>query len=273
MIWIDWAVFAARVVLIGGAIVSSGLVFVSLLHGIRTAWLGWGALACVGAALGFLLQAAALTGTLNGAWDMTMLALLWSTPQGTAVLLHLVGAFILIGAAVISVKGIATVGALILLSGFTVTGHVTDLNIAALRVALLVHLVVAAYWVGVLGPLAHMARARPDDAAQLGLQFGRVAAFAIPVLAALGAVLAYSLVDSVSQLITTAYGRMLALKVALVIGMLVLGAMNKMRFIPELVANKPGAAGNLRRSVVIEGWVAVVVLIATASFSTVAGLT
>lgn len=270
MTWLDAAQYLTRLMLLAGAIVGSGHIFVTALHGTRTGWMPWALLACMGAGLGFLAQGAALTGTIDGAWNAEMLALLWSTPQGSALALHVVGSTMIIGAARARITSVALPGAFVLLSGFVVTGHVADAGGWDLRALLLLHLLIASYWVGVLGPLSAQCRIDPQNAATLGREFGRTALWLIPLLLAAGILVTIGLLDRVDQLVTTSYGRMLMLKLLAVSCMLGLGAMNKVRHVPRIEAG--GSSQGLARCVKIEAGLAAVVLLATASFSTTAGL-
>lgn len=256
--------------LICGGIVAAGLAFVSRVHTVRCRWWPWAVLAIVGAVFGFALKGAALTGTVDGAWNTEMLALLWSTQQGTALALHLGGAAILLMAAMTSKGDLAVAGGVLFLAGFVVTGHVADQEQFLLQAILILHLVIASYWIGILGPLIRLSQTDAAHASRLGEAFGRTALAAIPVLLLAGGVLAVMLLDSVNQLFSTEYGRVLLLKLLAVSGMLLLGALNKLRHVPALVATGDGRA--LARSVRLEAVVAGIVLLATASFSTWAGL-
>lgn len=65
----------------------------------------------------------------------------------------------------------------------------------------------------------------------------------------------------------TAYGQMLLIKLALVAIVLGIAALNKLRLVPDLTANQPGAGAHLRTSL---GWETLVFL---AIFSATAVLT
>ncbi|MEL6931589.1 MAG: CopD family protein, partial [Pseudomonadota bacterium] len=67
----------------------------------------------------------------------------------------------------------------------------------------------------------------------------------------------------------TAYGLALLLKVAIVAVLLGFAAVNKVRLVPALRAQKPCAAHTLRRSISMEMPVVVLVLLATATITSV----
>ena len=105
--------------------------------------------------LSFSLQGAALTGNLSGMTDINMLTLLWDIPASNAFKYRLVGLVILISGIVMGRYGLilSILGGIIALWSFTRIGHVPNQKMLVLEISLLAHLLVAAFWIGILMPL------------------------------------------------------------------------------------------------------------------------
>lgn len=146
------------------------------------------------------------------------------------------------------------------------TGHAN--GAAARSLALLLdslHVLSAGLWIGGLGVLLLLALRRdpgPEILARLVPKFSPVAMGSVGVLVVSGVWAGWRELDTVAALWETGYGRLLALKVGLVAGVLVLGAINWKRLSPRLGSE----AGNraMQRSATIEFLLANVVLIVTA---------
>ena len=222
--------------------------------------------------LGFMLSGAALTGGADGMTDPEMLNLLWQTPVGDALVHRVAGAgLIIIGVFTPRVgRWIALAGGLIALWSFAQIGHIPGLQSSGVRLLLLMHLLGAAYWIGVLGPLRALSR-RPEhivNAATLGHRFGQAASVIVPGLMLAGLIMAWLLGD-MRALVATGYGQTLLVKLVLVGAVLTLAAANKLRFVPAMQAGDDNAARHLARSIEIETAVILVVLAATATLTSV----
>lgn len=276
-IW-ELAAIATKFMLYLGVLTSAGTVFVALLFGvanIRWYSAGFAMIGLLGAVLGFALGGAALTGDASGMTDPEMLGLLWSTPVGTALALRLAGLGVLILGLMLGGFGLwlSAVGGMLSLWSFSIIGHVPDPDASWLRVLLLVHLVGIAFWIGILTPLRRLAiGATAQETARLGHRFGRLAVFFVPLLLGAGIVMSYALVGTFTDLLATAYGQFLILKVTLVSGLLCLGAVNKTRFVPGLLAGETKADQHLSRSIAVEWVVVVLILLVTAILTSVLNL-
>jgi putative copper resistance protein D len=135
-----------------------------------------------------------------------------------------------------------------------------------------VHLLAAGVWIGALLPLAALLRAASTEtgadarphAVLATRRFSRCALAAVVVLVATGVAAAATHVGSVAGLIGTAYGRLLCLKLGLLVPVLGLGAVNRRRLIPAL-AGPAEAVGRpamrrLARFVAVEAGLALAVL-------------
>jgi copper resistance protein D len=222
--------------------------------------------------LAFSLRGANLTGDLSGMTDPEMLGLLWTTPVGTALLLRLVGLGLLIAGLFMGRAGakVSVLGGVIAIWSFDHVGHVSSRDTTLLDIALTLHLLTVALWIGVLTPLKRLASS-PDTfnlAADVGHRFGIVATVTVPVLIIVGGYMGYQLVGSFTALVRTGYGQALIIKVLLIGGLLGLAAANKLRFIPALRAGDPAAASHLSKSISVEWLVILAVLGTTAVLTT-----
>ncbi len=224
-----------------------------------TAFAGLGLLAAI---TSFMLKGVALTGNASGMTDPVMLGLLWSTQNGTALMLQVIGlALILTGLTAVRLPG-----SIIALAAFVSTGHIADQSNFLLSALLFLHLAAAAFWIGILIPLKR-ALLSPIKAADLGHRFGKMASLAVPALIVAGVILSYVLTGSIAGLVTTWYGLWLIVKVSLVAMLLTLAAANKLRFVPKLVAGDATAAFKLSRSISAE-WIAISLILAVTAIIT-----
>jgi len=160
---------------------------------------------------------------------------------------------------------VAAAGGVLACASYVLLGHTTSLAPRPLPAALLlIHLVVAAYWIGSLPPLAWAARQHGPEAARLVEDWARMAAAAVPVLVAAGLLLAWWMLGGVGPLFGSWYGWALLAKVSLVAGLLALAAWHRFRLTPALTAGVPGAGERLARSVTAEAVIILLVLYAAA---------
>ncbi len=230
-------------------------------------------LALVASVLGFMLRGAALTGGADGMTDPEMLGLLWQTSVGDVLVLRITGAILIIAGVFIPFVGqwIALFGGLLALWSFAQIGHIPELEPIGVRLLLLLHLLGVAFWIGILGPLRALST-RPEylsNAAKLGHRFGQMASVIVPAMILAGLIMAWMLLGDVRALTTTGYGQTLLIKTALLGVVLTLAAANKLRFVPAMQAGDDKAARHLARSIEIETTVILMVLVATATLTSV----
>ena len=258
-----------------GVMTSAGTVMAMLMFRLeRTRGLAmtFAVLGIVAAILAFSLRGANLTGDVSGLTDPEMLKLLWTTPVGTALLLRLVGLGLLIAGLLMGRVGtwVSVLGGVIAIWSFDQVGHVSGLETTLLDLALMLHLLAVALWIGVLTPLKRLASSSSTyaSAADVGHRFGVVASATVPVLIIVGGYMGYQLVGSFTALVGTSYGQAMIIKVLLVCLLLGLAAANKLRFIPALRTGDPAAANHLSKSISIEWIVILAVLGMTAVLTT-----
>jgi uncharacterized membrane protein len=124
------------------------------------------------------------------------------------------------------------------------------------------HLVAAAAWVGALLPLALLLGAVGGDAGSVAiarnatLRFSTLGLVSVTTLLMTGVINTWYLAGSIPALVGTTYGRLLITKVVLFVAMVVIAAVNRLRFTPRLVcASKTvghDALRQLRRNAAIE---------------------
>jgi len=257
-----------------GVLTATGTVLAALmfrLNQFRGIALTFGGIALIATLVGFSLRGANLTGDASGLMDLEMLGLLWSTPVGTAIALRLFGLGVLIVGLFMARGGIvlSALGGVVAVWSFGHIGHISDRGSAVLDVALTLHLITVAIWIGILTPLQRLARktATYAEAAKVGHRFGLVASFTVPALIVAGGYMSYTLVGSIAALIQTGYGQALVIKVLLVAVLLGLAAANKLRFMPRLKVGDASAAKHLTKSISIE-WVVVVLVLAVTAVLT-----
>jgi copper transport protein len=133
-----------------------------------------------------------------------------------------------------------------------------------------IHLLVAALWVGGLMAIGLAVRSGPcatrEDAVRgTILQFSRLAAPTVAVVALAGVYLALRELPNVSALVTTGYGVTLLVKATVAAGALALGGYHRRFVVPRLAAGAPVA--EIRRTLMLETGVLFAVLALAAVLS------
>lgn len=266
---------------------AGALFFLTLLREVDTAIfrrsavraIAWALVAIAATALLFPIRAAFLGGSWEMAQDPMMLELVAASPLGTSFGLRAGGAAALCIGAALVLFGlriglfVGALGGTVALAGLTTIGHSAMLATTFLwQAALFAHLVVAAFWIGALAPLHDVGRCmKPEAAFPIMERFGNVAALAVGVLAAAGALIGWALLggDIVGAL-GTAYGATLIAKLGLVALLLLIAATHKWRLVP---ASRSGGAASdhLARSIGRERWIAACIVVMTAVLTTLVG--
>jgi copper transport protein len=177
---------------------------------------------------GFLLTFFGGTGLLS---NHEALSSRFGLAVGIATIVAAVGAT---AAAITSVEPRAAVPAwalaLLLLPAPSFAGHALDPGRPRIEVLVdVLHIVAAAAWFGGLVQLAFVLRHDPDS----GRKFSLLALGAVVGLSATGIARAFAELDSVSQVWTTGYGRLLLVKTGLLTLLVSLGWINRYRLMPR----------------------------------------
>lgn len=188
----------------------------------------------------------------------------WSSSIGVSALLGVPAMLVLMTGFVRANRMALATGAVVGIGSFLVTGHAATATPAGLMIpAVALHLVCAAYWLGALLPL--FARAEQPDAPAVFARFSARAVYAVALVVLSGAAIAAVQLASFEALVTTDYGRLFMLKIALVSALMGLAAVNRFVLSPRLAEG----AGAMRRSIAIELGLFALILAAAASLTTV----
>jgi len=128
-----------------------------------------------------------------------------------------------------------------------------------MRPMVFLHAIGIAVWIGALAPLG-LALRRGEAAALTALRrFSHVIPAVVAILAIAGTGLAAIQVERPSALFDTAYGQLLLVKLALLVGLFILAAINRRWLTAPVEAGDPSATRRLVRSIAVE--TAIVLLI------------
>ena len=98
--------------------------------------------------------------------------------------------------------------------------------------------------------------------------FGVYAVIYISLLVITGLIFSYILLGGVSPLITSYYGNVLLIKVLLVSIILMFGAVNKFKIVPNIKVNQLNGQNKLKSSIEIEMFLTFLVLLLTSILTT-----
>jgi copper transport protein len=199
---------------------------------------------------------------------------IWSTGFGTSygrTVAAAITACVLAGIALI-IKGrpskLTSIMALLLAGiALALSGHASAADPQWLmRPAVFLHTATIAIWIGALLPLGLALKSREAGAVPALQRFS----YAIPVIVAIlilgGCVLAYVQIERPSALLDTAYGQIMLVKLALLVRLFLLAAVNRWTLTVPAVAGDQLAIRRLTRSIAVETTIALLI------FGTVATL-
>lgn len=157
--------------------------------------------------------------------------------------------------------------ALLLVASFALTGHAATAPPRWLAApALAVHVLAATFWVGSLLPLLLALRLERDGAVAVVQRFSGAATVAVPAVLLAGAILtAIQLDGDWRALWLSEWGQRLLVKLALVAGLLVIAAVNRLWLTPAVVAGRRLGC-RLRTTLIIDLALVAGILGLTASF-------
>lgn len=207
---------------------------------------------------------------LAGAVDTAYGHFIWSGPIGEFVQLQGIVAAIWLAYSVTSyslIKWISYLLAVALMaSSFLNIGHGSD-AVWWGKVALLAHLLVAWFWFGSLNSLRKLAVSVPVCKAQkIMKRFGAHMTVAVPVLLIAGVVMYRSAAGQwLPDLPLSSYDTTLLLKLSLVAAILLIAAVHKFKFVPQLTNDS--VAKRLKQSLTVEIVLAVAIFIVASALS------
>jgi putative copper resistance protein D len=133
----------------------------------------------------------------------------------------------------------------------------------------IIHVLAAAAWLGGLPALAILlAWARRDQRSAIAIaavrRFSVIGMIAVAALLASGIVNSWNLLSGPSDLVATAYGELVLVKILLFAAMVAVATVNKLRLTPRL----PAAAGAIQRNTLIEAGLGLAALLAVGALGT-----
>lgn len=225
-------------------------------------------------ALRILLLTGAMSDSFAGMFDRDMAGMLLEAGEGTAGAVRLVG-LALAGCALSLNRRLqipALAGAVIAVSSFAWVGHVRALQpILPATLFSCLHLIGVAFWVGALLPLLRSTRESALEVGALAKRFGTLAVAAVSLLVVAGLSMLWMLSYGQPEFWRSGYATMIAVKLLLVSVLLGAAALNKLWLTPRLMNGEAGAVVMLRRSIQFELLTVVLILIVTASFTSLTG--
>ena len=135
-----------------------------------------------------------------------------------------------------------------------------------MRPAVFLHSAAITIWIGALVPLGLALRRNLPGAVQALHRFSRIIPAIVAVLVLAGIVLAAVQVEQPAALLDTAYGEVFLVKLALLIGLFLLAAINRWSLTAPAEAGDPAAARRLARSIAIESLVVLLIFGAVAAW-------
>ena len=176
-------------------------------------------------------------------------------------------AAVLFGALSLAARGLAwrrvfaALSIAMLAGSFATTGHASAARPEWLtRPAVFLHVAGVSIWVGAFWPLLWLARTRSPLLAGALARFSKHGLLIVPLLIAAGLVLTNVQLDAFANMVATAYGRILAAKLALVLALLALAGANLMIATPAVARSSDGAIRMIRRTIGAECLAAIVIL-------------
>lgn len=230
----------------------------------------------------FILVGAAMEEGLWSMFDPEMVSIYWDSAAGSIVMVNLSGyvivalALILLGQA--SSENVwpysplsllvASFGIASLVYSFSLSGHSMS-QARYYQVIFFIHILIAAWWLGLLFPLWLTVRHATVEESNIVLEnFGKLAVITVSILLLCGVWMSYELTGW-QGLLSSDYGFWLMLKLALVAVILAMAAYHKLYLVPLIL--KRGNTFLIQKSILMEKMIASSILVVTAIFTTFVG--
>ena len=146
-------------------------------------------------------------------------------------------------------------GASVAIASFALSGHPAAAEPRAVAATLIVaHVAGAAFWAGsLLGLLAILRSPESGRAAARALsRFSNLGVFAVLMLMTAGIGFAAMQLHELAELVSSPYGRWIAVKSGLLAGLLAIAVWNRLRLLPALKRDGPRAEDRFRRTIAAE---------------------
>jgi len=240
----------------------------------RRAVVHWVWLTCSAALVMGVARAGVLAGALGGD-GVAMLGSMLRGNEAMSLLLRSAGLVATLASLacarrsrmVLSIAGVCLVAV-----SYTRVGHVLEATSPLTAQAMLaLHVFSLCYWLGALVPL-RLCCQEGRAAGQLLSDFGHLAVYLVGALLFAGGSLLFLLLDGAAETLSARYVGLFVAKIALVVLMIAMAALNKLDLVPRLNRGEIAALVKLRRSIGVEIAAALLILLAMAALTTVASL-
>ena len=239
-------------------------------------WMLWAVIvALLGSGPWLVFTAANMAGDMGSGFDWdTLEPVLFDTAFGSAWLARDALALVLTGLLMLARGGrvLPMLLAAALLASLAGIGHTQQTEGGAHIVhvgADALHLLAAGAWLGGLVALAYTLFEGAGDKEQILMRFSGMGYVAVAVLVASGFVNGLYLVGTLDALVGTPYGQLLLVKLGLFAGMLALAVSNRFWLVPALKAGEPRTLARLRRHVIGEEALGLLVILVVSVLGTI----
>ena len=221
--------------------------------------------------LAFISIAGNLGGDLKSIFELELIELSFETIQGKSNL------YLVVGFSFLSLshyfpplvfRAFNILGAVLIIISFIVVGHSLSQGIFS-QFLVLIHIICISFWLGSFLPLRYMCTIKNfTNLYFIADNFGRYAVVYIGILILTGLIFSYILLGGILPLITSTYGNVLLIKLFIVSMILIIGAINKLRIVPEMKKDLSTGQIKLKNSINIEIILSVLVLFTTSILTT-----
>jgi copper transport protein len=236
----------------------------------RQACLNLAAAICIATAIsGMGLWGVLLTETsLSGFFDLENWSLAMSTSLGTSFYLVVCGVIGILTSYILGPNYLpgqfsGLLGVTLIVISLGASGHAASSGLI-MNSLFVIHALMAGIWLGALWLLYRCIAINPVSMITVVLnQFSRRATIVVSILLLCALIMAWYQLGEIRQLIYSDYGYWLMIKLGLVALVLIIAAINRWRIAPTLESDATSARQSLRRSILIEGLLMIVVLAVT----------
>ena len=221
--------------------------------------------------LAFISIAGNLGGELKSIFELELIELSFETIQGRSTL------FLIVGFSLLSLsfffplflfKIFNILGTILILTSFVVVGHSLSQGIFS-QLLVLIHIICISFWLGSFLPLRYMCTVKNyTNLYFIADNFGKYAVVYVGILILTGLTFSYILLGGILPLITSTYGNVLLIKLFIVSMILIIGAINKFKIVPEIKKDLTTGQIKLKNSINIEIISSVLVLFTTSILTT-----
>ncbi|MDC3140153.1 CopD family protein [Alphaproteobacteria bacterium] len=221
--------------------------------------------------LAFISIAGNLGGDLKSIFELELIELSFETIQGKSNL------YLIVGFSFLSLshyfpplvfRAFNILGTILIIISFVVVGHSLSQGIFA-QFLVLIHIICISFWLGSFLPLRYMCTIKNfTNLYFIANNFGRYAVVYIGILILTGLIFSYILLGGILPLITSTYGNVLLIKLFIVSMILIIGAINKFKIVPEIKKDLSTGQIKLKNSINIEIISSVLVLFTTSILTT-----